>query len=417
MRRTFWGGGLLLGMLALSACVTSVWQVSYSVGDNGHNSSGTLILSDHGVYIAGGTEGLPGQGRNSGVFLSRFDLDGQLQWDLVIPVRRFEAPRVAGGRVLAVDDEGSAYLAWLDVLEQRLTLYKVDATGQLVNQWPVLDGMFAAADDVKIGADGVVYVSARAGTILKAYSNEGYLLWAQEYPVPVVSGDMFLYQWQVSTLHVLADGNLLMANIDTLRLLSPGGVELHAITASDQGVDRFTRVTVSDERVWVVAVDAMRQGMLQGLSLGLQAESTQSLGSVDGHVYMDADSSRLCVVTGPDFTQGKSVDLEVHQVSPAGELLATTPLAVAAAGYWTMDGVVATDTGCYVAEYSGESGVFVNARVSYINSEGIVVDVVRRAGSTVEDFAVDGNDVYQVGVTGALDGSYTAVSLSKHHRY
>lgn len=421
MKRIVSGGGLLvgalLGALALSACVKIVWQATYGAGDNGHNNSGTLVVSELGVFVAGATESLPGQGRNSGVFLSRFDRDGQLQWDLVIPVDWFEASRVAGGRVMAVDDGGNTFLAWPDLMEQRLMLYKVDAMGQLVSQWPAYSGMLASADDVKIGADGVVYVSARAGTLLKAYSNDGVLLWEAEYPAPVISGSIFSHQFQVATLHVLANGNVLLASIDALRLLSPDGVELQVLSTTNEGVDRFTRVSASGDRIWLVAVDDLGQGTLLGLSLELHEEHAQSLGSIQGHVFLGADESRLCLVTGPDMAQGNAVDLTVYQVSPTGETVATTPLAIPKAGYWQMEGVVAADAGCYVAEYSGEAGVSLTSRIRFLDGQGKQTDMVKVQDATIDDFAVKDGDIYRVGITGDYEGNTTEVSLGKHRRY
>ncbi|MCP5017812.1 MAG: hypothetical protein GY938_21445 [Ketobacter sp.] len=411
---------LAVGALAVTACVKQVWTTTYASFDNDYSSSGTLLLTADSVLTVGFTEMSSNVGEHDGVFVANFDRDGQLQWETLIPGLQGHMSRLAGGRVLAVDQNGNSFLAWSNVGESRFQLFKVSAQGQLVASTEVPTVNLGYVDDVKVGPDGVVYVSSREGSRLHAFDNDGELLWDIAYDLPPAELPFYLHQFQVATLHVLSDGNLLLASGRYLKVISPEGSEIVSLTPEALGLQRFTKASVQGGTVWTVGVDDVNEGSegtLYGLSANLDSFSSTPIGFVNGRVFLSAGEQRVCMVLGPDYLQGRSENYEVEQYDLLGEWLVSTSVPVSNSGYWAMQGVRAATSGCYVAESFSVSGISSSGRVSFVSQSGKVADVVKVADATVDDFAVDGNYVYQVGITGEYDGSFTAVSLAKHQRY
>lgn len=406
-----------VGVFALGACVKQVWQITYAGFGNDYSSSGTLLLTPGGVLTAGFTEMSSSAGENEGGFVASFDRDGLLQWETLIPGLQGHMSRLAGGKVLAVDQNGNSFLAWSNVGESRFQLFKVSAQGQLVVSTEVPTANLGYVDDVKIGTEGAVYVSSREGSRLHAFNNDGELLWDIAYDLPPVELPIYLHEFQVATLHLLSGGNLLLASGRYLKVISPEGSELVSLTPEDLGLQRFTKAAVHSDTIWAVGVGESNEGTLYGWSAGLASVSAIPVSNVQGRAFLSAADGRVCLVLGPDYLQGQAGNYVVEQYDPLGELLVSATVPVASSEYWAMEGVRAATSGCYVAESFGVSGASSTGRVSYVSQNGKVADVVNVADATVDDFAVDGNDIYQVGITGEYDGSFTAVSLSKHQRY
>ena len=174
---------------------------------------------------------------------------------------------------------------------------------------------------------------------------------------------------------------------------------------------------MEEETIWVTAIDSNSNADLLMLDGDLGVLDSVGLGMVEGsRVPVTASAGRLCVVLGPNYVENLSTSYEVLQYSIQADLLAATTQLVEASDYWALSGVLAVDDGCYVSEYFGGTDS-VTALVSYLGGSGSVIDVIEMADTTVADFFVDGKEVYQIGMTGELNGSTTAVSLAKHRRY
>jgi|GEM_PF-3908201 len=408
---------LAVGALVVTACSKQVWTTTYASFENDYSASGTLLLTPDSVITAGFTEMSRSVGEHEGVFVANFDRDGQLRWETLIPGLQGHMSRLAGGRVLAVDQNGNSFLAWNNVNESYFRLFKLSAQGQLLASTEVASPNLGYIDDVKVGPEGVVYVSSREGSRLHAFDNDGEPLWDIAYDLPPAEYPFYLYSFQVATLHVLSGGNVLLASGRYLKVISPVGAELVSLTPEELGLQRFTKASVQGDTVWTVGVDDVnvsREGTLYGLTANLDSFSSSPVGTVNGRVFLAAAEQRVCMVLGPDYLQGRSDDYEVQQLSLVDSQIVSTPVTVAESEYWAMEGVRAITSGCYVAETISASGT---GRVSFVTSSGKVKDVVNVADASVEDFAVEGSDIYQVGITGEDDGSVTAVSLSKHQRY
>ena len=397
-------------VVTLSACVQKLWQISYSSFENDYTHGKTLVLTHDSIYLAGFTFSSESSD-NKGAFVSRFDSNGTMQWETLVTEGASNMSTVASGNVLAVDGGGYSYLVWGGLNVGVLRLYKLDPQGQVVDDWPILDGPSGPvfADDVQIDSHNRIVISANKGRELIAFSTDGELLWKHSF-----GGGFPTNPQERVTLIPLVDGRILHANQKELRIIEGDGASFRAVTTGEVGVEQFQGADVLGDKVGVAA-SSLVDARLMWFDFELQMRSEVVVGGNSDEMRISSAGDHLCLVRASQIAEGAPITLSVTQFDMSG-ITAQTDLSIAAQPFWELGGLKANDKGCLLAESFGEFEVGVSSRIAQIDS----------SGAMKEEFVVDdhyflafdalGNEVVRSGLTGDYDGSFTAMSLIKVRR-
>lgn len=421
---------LAAAVLGVAACVQLVWQVRYSVGGNDYTSSETLAVGADGrVITVGVTHNEAAPGVSDGFFVATFDAAGNKVWEQLIPGETGEMARLASGSVLAVDQQNNVYVGWGNFTLGQVQIYKFDAQGMLVNNWLALSSELAWVDDLKVGPDRNLYVSASAGGVVMAYSPLGELLWQkvaapasgggmggelEQYPGAVPASGLF---GQGGTFDFFADGKILHVSRAGLIVFNADGSVHASLTATELGQTEVTKAVIAGGKVMALGVTGQQVELVQ-LDANLVEAGRTPVDEFEGAALLARSGNNVCVVTGPLYLENAAGNYRVNQFTSAGVQLAVSEIPIAPGSYWQIDDVVGNGAGCDVSEvFAADQFGKVSSRVTSYSLAGKPHNATEIPDYVIGDFTSVGKDLVQVGLAGEYDGSFTEMLLTKHRRY
>ena len=410
---------LAAAVLGVAACVQQVWQVTYQGSDQYSFSNSLLVADDGTAYMAGYLD-------QQSIFVAAYNRSGEMLWDRVISGNGRFAARVLE-RTLAQDADGNLYLHWPDLDANASRLYKLDQSGNLLLDRELENS--GSATDLQVGPDGNLYLTSAYGLLLNAYTPEGDLLWApadaevperdlEDYPgiqasraSAVATSGYSLYS--VAQLVFVGDRTF-YSRAERIVELGATGALLGEVAAVDLGLQQILRAVATADGLLVAGY---QNGVTELLVLNpeLEVVSRQELATGEEvGVALSARGSLACVALLGSFESAGATTL-LFQVDLAGGGNWQQSLVAEGKG-WQYADVLAADA-CYLSAQEWNLDGTLNVKTRRYDNKGKVTDTIDIPDFGWGGFAVQGNDIYHVGITGEYDGSITQATLTKHRRY
>lgn len=421
---------LAAAVLGVAACVKQVWQVTYPGPDN-YSFSNSLLVADNGTaYMAGYIN-------EQTLFVAAYDRSGNLLWD-----RRITGEgRFAGHgpeRALAQDASGNLYLHWRDIDTGVDRLYKLDATGNLLFDKAMPDGAWLT--DMQSGPHDRLYLTSAYSLDAAAYSSEGDLVWLhsgvgasmatdpernlEQYPGngatdSLVNSAGVVANGSLSALTshqmvFVADRTYFGSGISVVELGAAGEV-LREASVGELGLDGIFKTVAADGGLLVIAqaedtvVAVVLDADLSEVSRHTLVQSRMS------YVAANSAGNHVCVGLADSLPSG-GAPFQLMQLNGAGQPQWTTPV-VRDGSTWEYMDVVAADSSCYLSVQVMYEYTTLLARTQRYDSKGKLTDTISLPDFGWGGVAIQGKDIFHVGITGEYDGSVTTATLVRHQRY
>lgn len=394
---------LLLALsLGVAACVILKWQQVYQ-GRNNYSFASDVYPGPSGkVYMSGNLD----QGE---MFVAAYGGDGSLLWDQPYSLADEDASFFRWGTASMVEDADGNLFAVKAVSDPSPALMlKFDTSGAPIHGWSTQYGYVEA--EIKLGPDGNLYVSDPGGSKLEVFDRFGNALWrfSTGGPLQVIKGSSALAFWTDS---------IVLLSQDTLRVFDGAGNLIDSVMASDLLFDRFHGVAVRGYQLMLITqVGQEIEWVTVNELLQVSTRFLLQDGEPD-HVLLSVQGDNACVSLtdfGLDADENKSVI--VSSLKLDGTLAWQTSI-LSQAAEWGYPMLKAAQRDCYfgVAEYISSEKA--HSFIQRFKADGSTGDRIIVRDNAMEDFAVQGSSIYQVGVTGTYDGTVTEATLTKHQRY
>ncbi|NPU91896.1 MAG: hypothetical protein HPY82_08275 [Gammaproteobacteria bacterium] len=410
---------LAAAVLGVAACVQQVWQVTYPGPDQYSFTNSLLVADDGTAYMAGYLD-------QQSIFVAAYNRSGELLWDRVIGGNGRFAARVLE-RTLAQDADGNLYLHWPDLDANASRLYKLDQSGNLLLDRELENSAFAT--DLKVGPDGNLYLTSAYGLLLNAYTPAGDLLWApadadlpepdlEDYPgIQAASASAVATSgysvYSVAQLVFVVDRTF-YSRAERIVELGATGAVLGEVAAAYLGLQRILRTVATVDGLLVAGY---QNGVTELLVLNpeLAVVSRQELAAgKEAGVALSANGSLACVALLGSF-ESAGATTQLFQVDLSGGVHWQQNLVAEGKG-WQYADVLAADT-CYFSVQEWNLDGSLNVKTRRYDSKGKATDTIDIPDFGWGGFAVQGKEIYHVGITGEYDGSVTQATLTKHRHY
>lgn len=431
MNRNVRLGILVLSALCVVACVTQIWKVKYAVEGSAYTEARALAIGTDGRIVIVGNAGQAGSGSEGDVFVASFDARGTLLWEHLLPsevpeqntglvddpivgnansvweyLLPFGANRLLG--TVVMDENNNTYFA-KDRGAEGISIYKFDDQGVLQHSWVVYSGDLKWVDELRLGADGNLYLSVEWGQAIYAFSPEGDLLW--QHAALHESNSLM-----EGSFAFLPSGNTVHVAQDVLSLLSPDGAIVSQQTAQSVGVEAFSNMVEVQGNLMGIGLANSSGAKLLEFDQGLAVVKSFDVGEGADFAHVSVDGADVCAVLTDIhydgfFYEPTSVEYALVHYNAQAEVMVSTKLELQSLSSRT----VAANKACYVGEPAyGKSQArsrIVRHDVVGQSSESFVIQ-----NTYLGDFRVVGKDVIQVGFTGEYEAP-SAESFLRRHRW
>jgi len=409
----------IVTVLGLSACVQQLWTAKYP-GPNNYFSQVYAVVEgiDQAVFVEGRTNTAD---NSSTLFVAKYDSNGSLLWDYLIPDYMAVSEGVVGTSSLKAVNNGNVFVSGAHIDGQVWKILTLSSQGELL--WERDFEFDSQWRDIAVSNEGISYLLGwfESKALVMAFDELGNDLW--QYQVGEVAsedpdvdlpdyGSRLVKGFSAGHMEVAEDGRIVVNMGTELLILNADGSLNNSVLANELGVDFFLDHSISENSIALLGEGFWEDNIIAFIldeNLTIKTSSEVGKDVIWGSIVMLGDSS-ACV----SFTKGYtgSVTHSIGLVSATEEEWAYEKTAEYA--FYSPISLKADDQHCYLSTIESVATPITSYTYRY-NEMGKLVDTIRLKDFFLFAIELSGSNIYSGGITGeyfGVDG--TVATIVKH---